>query len=130
MSDLSDDELYLMSTVDYRERLPKVCAKSGNSHGAVVRPESQQLILYGVGRPSPDVIAAVSAAPLHTGGPGGTYSGLAFSSSDDDLLGPQDPAAGWARSIRSRSAGGCRWRSSSVGQAADPARRRGTGRGG
>jgi hypothetical protein len=88
VSDLSDDELHLMSTVDYRERLLEVCAKSGNFHGAVVRPESQQLILYGVGRPSPDLrgsaahrrpwrdvlrarLLLVRRRPARTTGPGG-----------------------------------------------------------
>ena len=124
MSDLSDEERYLMATAADRERLLEVCAESGNFNGAAIIPEDRQLVLYGVGRPSPAVLAAVAEAPpdltvtwtecpytvnelkreterlmelhagsLHTGGPDRTYSGLAFTTSDDDLLGSADPAA-------------------------------------
>jgi hypothetical protein len=113
-----------MATAAYRERLLDVCAEADNFNGPEVRPESRQLILYGVGRPGPAVLAAVAEAPpdltvtwtecpytvdelnreterlmelhgetLHTGGPDSRYSGLAFSTSDDDLLGSADPAA-------------------------------------
>ena len=63
MNDLTEAERYLMSTSAYRERLLDVCRESGNLAGAEVKPESRQLILFGVGKPSPAVAAAMQEAP-------------------------------------------------------------------
>jgi hypothetical protein len=107
--------------VGYTDRLVRAAQRSDNYAGEQVQRDRGRIVLYGVGRPAPEVAAIIDEAPddlevqwestpytlreldrearrvmrhhprLNTGGPRTDASGLVFTTTDDDLLEASDP---------------------------------------
>lgn len=107
--------------VGYTDRLVRAAQRSDNYAGEHVQRDRGRIVLYGVGKPVPEVAAIIDDAPddlevqwqrtpytrseldrearrvmqhhprLHTGSPRTDASGLVFTTTDDDLIEAADP---------------------------------------
>ena len=104
------------SSASYTDRLVSAAQRSDNYAGELVQRDRGRIVLYGVGRPVPEVASIIDDAPddlevqwrstpytlreldrevqrvmhshprLHTGSPRTDATGLVFTTTDDDLL--------------------------------------------
>jgi hypothetical protein len=119
----SDVERFQQRIGPYLNRLFEACEVSGAHSGAEIDHDRRELILYGVGEPSPPLVAVLAEAPdglrvqwrsapytrdelvaesqrimrafdkLNTGGPRTDGTGLEFTTTDAELLAADDPQA-------------------------------------